>query len=547
MTNFNNDMNLVHYCPSCGTIMKAKELICPKCGKCCMLIELGIDNEPQKKNNEAKDHKNVYTQTAANLDAQQIEKNLQWTKYRTKAAHGFAAEDANAYNERLKGKKVEQVGRSNEKNGADRITDGQYIQTKYYQTAKGSVNAAFESSTGTYKYIDNNGKPQVLEVPKDQYDECVKELAERIKRGDMKNVGIDNPAEAKNIIKKGDYTYKQAKNIAKAGNIDSLLFDLKTGAVIAVSTFGISFTIDLGISLIFHKKNNLSLSEAIQYSLLVGLKSGCISITSHVAYMQFLKTPVGRKFAAVATKETKGVVNKIWETNSGKKALTRLAKSIVKKDVSEDAAKNVVTKELRTNAITSLITFCATSVPDTVSVIKGNVSKSQYVKNMCIGGAAATGTVVGGWLGGIATSESGGWGAPIGSLVGGFVFEQGAKFVGDQLCEDDALKMLRLVLLAKVLLSNDYLIQSQEEFEYADANLNYYKVIDPTFLVGMYIAGEKENDDFKRVEYAYKRMEYYFEKTIRKRKTIKISHSDVELEFKDIMEQLKKMDNDLET
>lgn len=541
MTTSNYDKDLIHFCPSCGTKMKARQLICSNCGKCCVLIELGIDNEPPKRDKTATNHKEVYAQTSVNLDSQQIEMNLQWTKYRTKAAHGFAAEDANAYNERLMGKKVEQVGRSNEKNGADRITNGQYIQTKYYQTAKGSVNAAFDSTTGAYKYMDNNGKPQILEVPKDQYDECVKELAERIKRGDMKNVGIDDPAEAKNIIKRGDYTYQQAKNIAKAGNIDSLLFDLKTGAVVAISTFGISFTINLGFTLLFHKKNNLSSSEAIQYSLLAGIKSGCISLGNHVTYMQLLRTSSGRKLATVATKGAKSVVDNIWESEFGKKIITRLAKSITKKNVTGAAAKSVVTKELRTNAITGLISFCATSIPDTVSVIKGNVSKGQYIKNMCVGGAAATGTVIGGWLGGIATSESGGWGMPIGSLVGGFVFEQGAKYLGDQLCQDDATKMLRLVLLAKVLLSNDYLLQSQEEFEYADANLNYYKVIDPTFLVGMYVAGGKANDDFKRVEYAYKRMEYYFEKTIRKRKTIKISHKDVEDNFEDILEKMKKM------
>lgn len=441
-------MKHTHYCPSCGTEMKEHQLICPQCGKCCELYELGIDTgkEEKKKSN----HQQVVTQTNAILDANQIERNLQWTKYRTRSAHGFAAEDANAYNERLRRKNVEQIGRNNALNGADRITNGQWIQTKYYQTAQRSVDAAFNGAGGNYKYMDKNGGPQILEVPKDQYSDAVKILQERIKHGDLENVGIskDNTAAAEQIIKKGDYTYQQAKNIAKAGNIDSLLFDVKTGTVVALCSMSVSFTINLGIMLIFRKKNGLTVSDAVKMSLLSRLKSGCITWGSHIACMQLLRTSVGRKLAAMATKNSKYVVDNIWKTDAGKKFITRLAKSMIKKDVAGGAAKNVVIKNLRTEAITQLVVFVVNSIPDTVNVVRGKISNEQYIKNMCIGGAAATGTAIGAWIGGAATSESGCWGAPIGGLVGGFVFEQGARLIGNQLHEDDAVKMLRLVLLA---------------------------------------------------------------------------------------------------
>lgn len=162
---------------------------------------------------------------------------------------------------------------------------------------------------------------------------------------------------------------------------------------------------------------------------------------------------------------------------------------------------------------------------------------------MCIGGAAATGTAIGAWIGGAATSESGCWGAPIGGLVGGFVFEQGARLIGNQLHEDDAVKMLRLVLLAKIRLSNDFLIQSQEEFDYVDANLAYYKVIDSEFLVAMYAVGGSEEDDFKRVDYACARMEYYFEKALRRRKTALVTKATLLLDdcIKDLAKEVDEM------
>jgi hypothetical protein len=58
--------------------------------------------------------------------------NTQFSKYHNKkGGHGFAAEDANALNDRLRGRRVEKVGLSNAKNGPDRIVGGQAIQTKY--------------------------------------------------------------------------------------------------------------------------------------------------------------------------------------------------------------------------------------------------------------------------------------------------------------------------------------------------------------------------------------------------------------------------------
>lgn len=64
---------------------------------------------------------------------------------------------------------------------------------------------------------------QVLEVPRDQYETCVELTRDRIAKG--KVPGFSNPEDAKKIVKQGTVTYRQARNIARAGNIDSLKFD----------------------------------------------------------------------------------------------------------------------------------------------------------------------------------------------------------------------------------------------------------------------------------------------------------------------------------
>ena len=119
-------------------------------------------------------------QGTASLQGAKVAENLQLSRYTNpNTGHGSAAEDANALHDLLRGRPVELTGRSNVKDGPDRIVHGKVmIQTKYYQTARESVNAAFDGKTGLYRY-----KNQVLEVPKDQYSEALELMRQKIKEG----------------------------------------------------------------------------------------------------------------------------------------------------------------------------------------------------------------------------------------------------------------------------------------------------------------------------------------------------------------------------
>lgn len=88
-----------------------------------------------------------------------------------------------------------------------------------------------------------------IEVPKDEviYSKAVKRMEAKIENGQVE--GVADPAKAKEIGQRGNCTYRQARNIAKAGNIDSLKFDAANGAIVATSAFGVSAVIAFATSM----------------------------------------------------------------------------------------------------------------------------------------------------------------------------------------------------------------------------------------------------------------------------------------------------------
>ena len=431
-----------HFCLSCGTELKEEQLLCPKCGHCSLLDALKESDKG----------------IGGVLTAQQIEANTQWVKYKCGrdglSGHGFAAEDANAMNDMWQGCEVELTGRDNSKCGPDRMSDGQPIQTKYYKTAKESVLCCFDEGTGMYTY-----EGQVLEVPSDQYDEAVRIMREKIASGKVN--GTTDPDDATKIIKRGSVTYQQAKNIARAGNIDSLLFDTKTQSVTAVSAFGISFAINLGMMLLFKDKNKFNFKEAAQMAFLAGLQNGTITMASGILASQVLRTQFGRNLAAY-------------------------------------------------------VQWGVVSVPDTYHLLQHQMSGTQYVKNLIVSGSS----ILGGTIGAVLGSMLGPAGMIGGGLAGGVVFSWASKTIVDKISKDDAEKMYQLIQVALIRLSHDYMIQSDEEFQRCLDYIHSEKALDMRFIRLMYSIGCDTDDDLLRVQVAYERLDYYFYSVVRNRKTV---------------------------
>lgn len=334
----------------------------------------------------------------------------QWRKYHSpKGGHGFAAEDANALNDYLRGKHVDKTGLDNSLNGADRIVNGQAIQTKYCASASRSVDAAFDSSTGMYRYGD-----QVLEVPKDQYAEAVKLMEQKIREG--KVPGVTNPADASQLVKCGSVTYDQAVKIAKAGNLDSLKFDVKNNAIACSCVGGLTFAITFLVA----KSKGVSNKDALKAAAKGGGATSCMAMATGVASQQILRTEGGRATATVVEKAMKNGIGIAMKTDIGTKVVEKTASAIAKKTVAGIAARNVLTRTMSSNVVTATVAGVVTSVPDTVRVFRGKITPKQYCKRLASNGAGIGGGCAGTWGGAaIGTMVCPGIGTAIGGFVGG--------------------------------------------------------------------------------------------------------------------------------
>ena len=308
------------------------------------------------------------------------------------SGHGHAAEYANNLMDKIKYpfKYVRQTGQDNAKNGADRMVGNQKIQTKYYARASGTVNSAFESKSdgGMYRY-----KGMQLEVPKDQYDKAVELFEEKIKQGKVE--GVTNPKEAKNYIRKGNVTYREAKLIAQGGNLTSIKFDAIDGAINSLPGVGISFVI-------VFSQARWSGSETKDAALMAGkagLRTLAMGTSIYVASQQFAK---------VFTKQ----INNYF----GKK----------------------VTAEVIARRAAPVISFAVIITPDIFDALIGRISSQQLLKNAAVAGG---GMLAGAGAGALGGALAGPLGAAVGAIAGGIAGGFGVKLIADQFIEDDRVEM----------------------------------------------------------------------------------------------------------
>ena len=363
-------------------------------------------------------------------------------RFNGRQGHGYAAEQGNNLYDTINGRNAEILGDDNAKNGPDRIVDGQLIQTKYCQNANASVNSGFKN--GKYRYLDSNGNPMQLEVPSDQYDEAIRIMEEKIRKGQVP--GCKNPKDASKIIRKGNITLKQAINIAKAGTVESLVFDAAHGAVIGLSAAGISSTIILARAL----WNGEDLDTALDIAMYSGIQAGGIAFVTSVVSSQITKT---------------GVSNLLIKPSN---ELVKLLPSTVRKQLlaairdgapiyGAAASKNLA-KLLRGNFITQVVTVLVLSSNDIFHYAQGKISGKQLFKEV----TTLVSGLIGGGVVGVLLAPLGPVGVIIGSIIGTGLSSEAMRRLLNQFIEDDAVKLIEIVNSRLTVLANEYLLSKCE-------------------------------------------------------------------------------------
>ena len=374
---------------------------------------------------------------------------------------GMAAEAANVQSHAesglLNGTKVEHTGSNNVKNGPDYVLtapDGTItqVQCKYYRTASETISACFED--GVFRYYSDTNVPMTIEVPADQYDKAVLLMKTRIANGQVP--GVTDPEKASDIVRKGSVTYRQAVNLARAGTIESLKYDAKTGSVTALSAFGISAVVQYAVS----RWSGEPVEVALKNSIYTGLRVGGNAFITSILSSQLTRTGLN----SLLVPGSEAVIRVI-----GPKAAAVIVNAgrVGLKPIYGAAAMKSAARMLRGGVIVNTISFLVFTIPDTVELFRGRISGRQMLKNasVTVGGLAGA---AGGAAGGAAlgTAIFPGVGTTIGGIVGGIAgglgVSLGVDAVADLIAEDDADEMLDIIQMEFQNLAEEYLLNTDE-------------------------------------------------------------------------------------
>ena len=433
--------------------------------------------------------------------------------------HGFAAEEANTLYDNLSGTFGKVIGYTNETAGPDRMIINRngsitYIQDKYYRKAADSVDAAFDTVTGKYKYTVD-GKPQVLEVAYEQYDEAVERMAKKIKEGLVD--GVTDPDEAKNLVKQGPLTHDQAARIAKAGNIDSLKFDAVNGIITATTALGISFVMDY----IACRLNGDDNKSAIISAGKAGLMTGTTAFTSYVIIAQLSRTGAASVFMPAAEAISKSL---------GKNTLEALTDMLA--TAGTKATPAAVSKLISSAMLNDAVIVAVMSIPEVIEVFNNRISPDEFLRNITVVVCTAAGATVGGVAGGpVGYMVVPGLGSKIGGFVGGVLGSMTAGFISqyamEQLFETDAEQMYEILTTEFQKLGESYLITETEASNICNS---LSQVLDDNTLKDMYASKD-------RTTFANELLVPLFEEEVSKRDTIQIP--DIKPVRREMKEQMK--------
>lgn len=463
-----------------------------------------VSDEITSSNQELSDI--ISVSSVAGINAKNINEIVGQYNFSDKGGHGFAAERGNNLIEKIQGKNTYLVGTDDALNGADRKILNRngsvmWIQDKYCISAKSSIDHCFneahyepesESNSGKppikkydgeYRYC-KNGINMVVEVPADQYDDAVEYMKVKIRNGQVPNV--TDPEEAVNLVKKGPLTYDQAKNLARAGTVESLTYDAATGTISAVSVFGISTIIGYTT----YRLNGVDKLEALKNSAADGARAGAMEFGITFAVGQITKSGVVK----ILDKPTGALVDFLGEDFS--KALLKASGEniAVPKHLEGTVVKQRTVAVLNSTFLRDAVSIVVFSIPDTIELFQNRISKKQFVKNLSVTAAGIAGGTAGAWAGGfVGSSIAPGPGTVVGQVVGGVaggaIAGTGAKVLADYITDDDAEEMYTIVQNSFAQKTCDYILDEKEAQNIVG---NVSSLLTEDFLKDMYQSTDRE-------------------------------------------------------
>ena len=363
--------------------------------------------------------------------------------------------------------------------------DGLKVQSKYFSSGKKCIQECFHN--GNFKYYNADGSPMQIEVPFDKYTDAVKFMQKIIDGGQIHGVN-----RAEEIITQGNVTYEQAKNLAKAGRINSLIYDDAGGVKIIGYDGGISAAVTFAVS-IWNGKN---FEDALADSVKIGLNVGGIA----------------------------------WANSANLKKLSGVGKS--GGGLYDTAAETFASGFFRGNVVTGIATTIVISAGDIVNIFRGRISKAQLVKNVVNTGAGVAGGIGGAVYGAAAGSVVPIVGTFIGGVVGGYIGSSAAEKVShtvtDKFIEDDSAAMIQILEDEFKIVAVDYLLNETETQKLVQ---KLSKKLDGGKIRDMYASANRN-------EFARNLLEDFTEDVVKSRKKIYLPSNQMYINgFKNIFEQ----------
>lgn len=442
-----------------------------------------------------------------------------------RGGRGYAAERANHLYDLFQGRKSEIRGNDLAKGGPDRIVNGVYIQSKYCSDGSACIRSVFEK--GEYKYTVD-GKPMPIEVPADEkiYRDAIDAMKNRIANGDVP--GVDNPDEAYNLVRRGNVTYQQAVRIAKAGTIESITFDAVNGAVVAANAFGMSALVTFAVGI----WNGHDWKESVKMAVESGLKVAGTTFVSTIISSQLVRVINHNVVGVTIEKGSQAIVGMLKPKAA--EVFIRAHNSGIMNIYNEPMSH--AAELLKNDIITGSVSIALMSIPNAIDLFRGRISGKQMFKNVAQTTASVAGGSVGRQVGGVVGSVlipipkvGQVLGGLIGAALGSYWSSNAARYVLDELMDDDSVEMLMIVEDVFQKMVNYYLLSETEAKNVLD---DLQQILEIEVLKDMFASANRE-------VFAENLMREYFDEIIQNRQYVIVPEtSDMLFALRGILEDI---------